>query len=83
MFISPGVSNVTKRSYAIPGKILTLLVYKAAEINDREFLEMVFNTSAGRVVFNYYRKSSTLPGDVARANGHIILGDFLEDVNER
>ena len=29
------------------------------------------------------RKSSTLPGDVARANGHTILGDFLEDVNER
>ena len=62
---------------------LHFLFYKAAEINGREFLEMVFNTSAGRVVFNYYRKSSTLPGDVAKANGHTILGDFLEGVNER
>ena len=83
MFISAGVSNVNERSYTLPEKLLTLLVYKAAEINGREFLEMVFNTSAGRVVFNYYRKSSTLPGDVAKANGHTILGDFLEDVNER
>ena len=83
MFISAGVSNVNERSYTLPEKLLALLVYKAAEINGREFLEMVFNTSAGRVVFNYYRKSSTLPGDVAKANGHAILGDFLEDVNER
>ena len=83
MFISLGVSNVNKRSHALPEKILTLLVYKAAEINGCEFLEMVFNTSAGRVILNYYRKSSTLPGDVARANEHTILGDFLEDVNER
>ena len=74
---------MNKRSCALPEKILTLLVYKAAEINGREFLEMVFNTSAGRVILNYYRKISTLPRDVARANGHTILGDFLEDVNER
>ena len=83
MFFSAGISNVNERSYALLEKILTLLVYKAAEINGREFLEMVFNTSAGRVVFNYYRKSSILPGDVAKANGHTILGDFLEDVNGR
>ena len=74
---------MNKRSYVQPEKILTLLVYKAAEINGREFLEMVFNTSAGRIILNYYRKSSTLPRDVARANGHTILGDFLEDVNEK
>lgn len=74
---------MNKRSCALPEKILTLLVYKAAEINGREFLEMVFNTLAGRVILNYYRKSSTLPRDVARANGHTILRDFLEDVNER
>ena len=74
---------MNERSYTLPEKLLTLLVYKAAEINGREFLEMVFNTSAGRVIFNYFRKSSTLPGDVAKANEHTILGDFLEDVNER
>lgn len=74
---------MNKRSYALPEKILALLVYKAAEINGREFLEMAFNTSAGRVILNYYRKSSALPGDIARANGHTILRDFFEDVNER
>ncbi|XP_022806463.1 uncharacterized protein LOC111343536 [Stylophora pistillata] len=78
-----GSSNVNKRDDAILEKILTLLVYKAAEIDGREFLEMVFSTSAGRLVFNHYRNSSTSPGDVARANGHTNLGDFLEDVNER
>ncbi|PFX11544.1 D-inositol 3-phosphate glycosyltransferase, partial [Stylophora pistillata] len=76
-------SNMNKRNDALPEEILTLLVYKAAEIEGREFLEMVFSTSVGRVLFNHYRNNLTLPEDVARANGHTILGDFLEDVNER
>lgn len=74
---------MNKKNDALPEEILTLLVYKAAEIEGREFLEMVFSTSVGRVLFNHYRNNLTLPEDVARANGHTILGDFLEDVNER
>ena len=58
-------------------------MYKAAKINGREFLEMIFSTSAGIVVFNHYRNSATLPEDVARANGHTILWDYLENVNKR
>lgn len=83
VFILLGVLNVIKRSYVLLEKIFILFVYKVVEINGCEFFEMVFNMLVGRVVFNYYRKSFILFGDVVRVNGYIILGDFFEDVNER
>jgi len=58
-------------------------VYKAAEIDGLEFIQMIFSTSAGKVVFNSYRNSATLPEDVARANGHLALANYLQDVNSR
>ncbi|XP_022808273.1 uncharacterized protein LOC111345264, partial [Stylophora pistillata] len=78
-----GSSNLNKTSDALSIRVLTLLLYKAAELDGYEFLEMVFRTSAGKVVFKHYKNNSTLPEDVARANGHAILGDFLENVNKR
>lgn len=81
--ILTGSSNLNKRSDAQSIRVLTLLLYKAAELDGYEFLEMVFSTSAGKVVFKHYKNNSTLPEDVARANGHAILGDFLENVNKR
>jgi len=58
-------------------------VCKAAEIDGWEFIQMIFSTSAGKVVFNSYRNSATLPEDVARANGHLALANYLQDVNSR
>ena len=56
-------------------------MYKAAQVGGHEFIQMIFSTSAGKVVFNSYKNSATLPEDVARANGHTILADYLQDVN--
>ena len=44
---------------------------------------MIFSTSAGQVVFNSYKDRTPLPEDVARANGHEDLAQYLQDVNIR
>ena len=59
------------------------MVYKAAQTNAQEFLEMVFSTSAGQVVFNSYKDRTPLPEDIARANGHDELAQYLQDVHTR
>ncbi|PFX12498.1 hypothetical protein AWC38_SpisGene23539 [Stylophora pistillata] len=64
-------------------KLLTMLTYKAAQVNSLEFVDVIFSTSVGKVVFNQYRNNLTLPEDVARANGRSILGNYLENVNKR
>lgn len=59
------------------------MVYKAAQTNAQEFMEMVFSTSAGQVVFNSYKDRTPLPEDIARANGHDELAQHLHDVYTR
>ena len=51
-------------------KVLQLLVYTAAEVGAQQFLEVIFSTSAGKIVFDSYKDCIPLPKDVARANGH-------------
>ena len=51
-------------------ELLHLMVYTAAQTGAQRFIEMVFSTSAGQVVFNSYKERNSLPEDVARANGH-------------
>lgn len=74
-------SAQTKQQQSV--KFLQLMVYTAAETDAQEFIEMVFSTSAGQVVFNSYKDRTPLPEDVARANGHEELAQFLQDVNTR
>ena len=62
---------------------MQLLVYTAAQTDAREFIEMVFSTSAGRIVFNSYKDRTPLPEDVAQANGHEELAQYLTDINTR
>lgn len=64
-------------------KGLQLLVYSAAQTNAQQFIQMIFSTSAGRLVFNAYKDRPQLPEDVARANGHHNLAQYLQDVNAR
>ena len=59
------------------------MVYKAAQTNAQEFMEMVFSTSAGQVVFNSYKDRTPLPEDIARANGHDELAQYLQAVYTR
>ena len=58
-------------------------MYTAAETNTRQFIELVFNSSAGKVVFNAYRYTSPLPEDVARAFGHEDTAQYLESISKR
>ena len=64
-------------------RVLQRLVYKAAEIAAQQFIELIFNSSAGRVVFNAYRNSSPLPEALARANGHEDTAQYLESITKR
>lgn len=59
------------------------MVYTAAQTGAQRFIEMVFSTSAGQVVFNSYKERNSLPEDVARANGHEQLAQYLQDVHTR
>ena len=59
------------------------MVYTAAQTDAQRFVEMVFSTSAGQVVFNSYKDRKPLPEDVARANGHEELAQYLQDVHTR
>lgn len=78
---SLGSSIEAKDTQAL--KILQLLVYTAAETNAQQFIKMIFSTSAGKIVFNSYKDQTPLPEDVARANGHDDLAQYLQDVNNR
>ena len=64
-------------------KVLQLLVYTAAQVGAQQFLEVIFSTSAGKIVFNSYKDRTPLPEDVARANGHDELAEFLQDIYKR
>lgn len=64
-------------------KFLELLLYAAAEEDAQPFVEMLFSTSAGPIVFNSYKSRRPLPEDVAQANGNDELAQYLRDINAR
>ena len=76
-----GCMNSGNHLHSLQG--LLLLVYTAAETDARQFIELVFNSSAGKVVFNAYRCTSSLPEDVARAFGHEDTAQYLESISKR
>jgi len=63
--------------------ILRCLLYTAAEIGAEEFIQMIFSTSAGRIVFEAYKKESSLPEDMADANGYEDIAAFLRAITKR
>ncbi|PFX16837.1 hypothetical protein AWC38_SpisGene18876 [Stylophora pistillata] len=64
-------------------QFLCLLVYTAARKGAQQFIEMIFSTSAGRLVFSAYKDSGPLPEVVARDHGHNETACYLEDVAKR
>ena len=64
--------------------MLSLLVYAAAENGGAlPFIEMIFTSSAGRVVFASYKDNYTLPEVIARNHGNDETAHFLEDITKR
>lgn len=83
LFLQLGKSSTTESDDSKSVKLLTLLIYIAAQNNSLQFVDFIFSTSVGKVVFTHYKHNPTLPEDVARAYGHPILGNYLENVNKR
>ena len=59
------------------------MVYTAAQSGGQQFIEIVFGTSAGQLVFNSYKDKKPLPEDFARANGHEELAEYFKDIKTR
>ncbi|XP_068685853.1 uncharacterized protein [Montipora foliosa] len=74
-------SNQTKQQHSL--QVLQLLVYTAAQTGEKQFIEIIFSTSAGQIVFDSYKDRAQLPEDVARANGHDDLANYLQDFTTR
>ena len=63
--------------------MLSLLVCVAAEIGAQQFIEIIFTSSAKKLVHNAYKGSLTLPETIARNHGYIETADYLADVTKR
>ncbi len=63
--------------------MLSLLVYAAAESGAQQFIEMIFTSSAGRVVFDAYKDKPVLPEVIAKNHGNERTANYLEDVTKR
>ena len=64
-------------------ELFRLLVYTAAEVGAQQFIEIIFNSSAGRVVFETYKGSAKLPEVVARDHGNEETAQYLERITRR
>ena len=82
-FLVGNVDYTTQAKQKQLVKILELLVYTAAQTGAEQFIKMIFSTSAQQIVFDSYKERATLPEDVARANGHCNLAEYLQDINTR
>lgn len=78
-----GLSNPGNSSQPVDAHVLQTLVDTAAECDAFDFLHMIFNTSAGKVVFDAYKEISPLPEDTAKVNGHEKTAQFLREVFQR
>lgn len=63
--------------------MLLTLLYKAAECGAQLFIELILNSSAGRVIFHEYEDSVPLPEVIARNHGHENTALYLEEIFSR
>ncbi|XP_066014851.1 uncharacterized protein [Pocillopora verrucosa] len=66
-----------------PSHVLGILIYTAARYGAKEFIEIIFNSSAGGVLFNCYKDNATLPESVARDFGNDEIANYLEEITNR
>ena len=64
-------------------QLLGLLVFTAAREGAQQFIEIIFSSSAGRLVFDAYKNSQPLPEVVAKDHGHNKTACYLEGVTKR
>ena len=78
-----GLGNPSNSSQPADVNVLQTLVDTAAECDAFDFLHMIFNTSAGKVIFDAYKDILPLPEDTAKVNGHEKTAHFLREVFQR
>ena len=66
-----------------PVQVLCLLIYAAAESGAQQFIEMILNSSAGRIVFDAYKDRLLLPEVIAKSHGNEETAHYLEDITKR
>jgi len=66
-----------------PVKLLRLLLYIAAKHGAQQFIEAIFHSSAGRVVFESYKDKSKLPEVIAKEYGNYETAHYLEAITKR
>ena len=81
MIILLDSSPQTKEQNSLQG--LQSLVYIAAQTGALQFIELIFSTSAGQIVFDSYKDRTPSPEDIARACGHDDLANYLQDLTTR
>ncbi|XP_022801884.1 E3 ubiquitin-protein ligase rnf213-alpha-like, partial [Stylophora pistillata] len=82
------VSGAEAQNYGIcgssePVQMLCVLVYAAAEIGGEQFIKMIFNSSAGRVVHDHCKDNPAPPKAIAREFGHEKIATYLEGITGR
>jgi len=63
--------------------MLSLLVCAAAERGAQQFLDMIFTSSAGRIIFEAYKDGLTLPEVIAKDHGNELTVHYLQSVTNR
>lgn len=66
-----------------PVHVLCLFIYAAAESGSQQFIEMIFNSSAGRIVFDAYKDRPLLPEVIAKSHDNEETAHYLEDITKR
>lgn len=66
-----------------PVQLLRLLVYTAAKEGAQQFIEIIFNSSSGRVVFEAYKECPPLPEVIAKDHGNEETAHYLEGITKR
>ncbi len=66
-----------------PVQLLRLLVYTAAKMGAQQFIEIIFNSSSGRVVYEAYKECPPLPEVIARDHGNEETAHYLEGITKR
>ncbi|XP_022785718.1 uncharacterized protein LOC111326053 [Stylophora pistillata] len=79
--ICAGPFSEQKASLSI--QLLLRLLYKAAEVNAKWFIHLIFTLPAGRIAFESYKEIVLSPEIVASAHGHEEIAQYLGDVRER
>ena len=69
--------------FSNPVHVLRLLVYAAAESGAQQFIEMIFNSSAGRIVFDAYKDRPLLPEVIAKSHGNEETAYYLKEISKR